>query len=65
MLRQSQGSPCTGLGDEQGSSTILFICDTSVYSAGLILMFEIHVWWLMYLRDRQACTSRSVAFGGG
>jgi cation-dependent mannose-6-phosphate receptor len=34
LLRQSQGSPCTGMDDERGSSTILFICDTSVYSAG-------------------------------
>ncbi|KAH0837758.1 Utp14 protein-domain-containing protein [Lanmaoa asiatica] len=34
MLRQSQGSLCTGMDNERGSSTILFICDTSVYSSG-------------------------------
>ncbi|KAG9309117.1 mannose-6-phosphate receptor binding domain-containing protein [Chiua virens] len=34
LLRQSQGSSCPGMDDERGSSTILFICDTSVYSAG-------------------------------
>ncbi|KIJ13803.1 hypothetical protein PAXINDRAFT_170120 [Paxillus involutus ATCC 200175] len=35
MLRQSNGSPCTGLDSGlRGSSTIRFICDTSVYAAG-------------------------------
>ncbi|KAF8435782.1 mannose-6-phosphate receptor binding domain-containing protein [Boletus edulis BED1] len=40
MLRQSQGSPCTGVEDERGSSTILFICDMSVYSAGKPVLLD-------------------------
>lgn len=38
LLRQSEGSQCVGIDDERGSSTILFICDTSIYSAGSTLM---------------------------
>jgi len=34
LLRQSEGSKCDSVENERGSSTILFICDTSVYAAG-------------------------------
>ncbi|KAI9566355.1 mannose-6-phosphate receptor binding domain-containing protein [Boletus coccyginus] len=40
VLHQSQGSPCTGLDNESGSSTILFICDMSVYSAGKPVLLD-------------------------
>ncbi|KIJ66586.1 hypothetical protein HYDPIDRAFT_109650 [Hydnomerulius pinastri MD-312] len=40
MLRQSNGSPCTGMDDIRGSSSIRFICDTSVYAAGKPVLLD-------------------------
>ncbi|KAI6012736.1 mannose-6-phosphate receptor binding domain-containing protein [Pisolithus orientalis] len=34
MLRQSNGSPCKDMDNVRGSSSIRFICDTSVFAAG-------------------------------
>ncbi|KAF9225147.1 mannose 6-phosphate receptor domain-containing protein [Gyrodon lividus] len=40
MIRQSNGSPCDGMDDVRGSSTIRFICDTSVYAAGRPVLLD-------------------------
>ncbi|KAH7886382.1 mannose-6-phosphate receptor binding domain-containing protein, partial [Phlebopus sp. FC_14] len=40
ILRQSNGSPCTGMDNKRGSSTIRFICDTSVYAAGKPVLLD-------------------------
>jgi len=34
MIRQSNGSPCKNMDNVRGSSSIRFICDTSVFAAG-------------------------------
>ncbi|KAG6328058.1 hypothetical protein ID866_11030, partial [Astraeus odoratus] len=34
VIRQSNGSPCKSMDSARGSSSIRFICDTSVYGAG-------------------------------
>ena len=36
MIRQSNGSPCKNMDNVRGSSSIRFICDTSVFAAGKV-----------------------------
>ncbi|KAF9237058.1 mannose-6-phosphate receptor binding domain-containing protein [Melanogaster broomeanus] len=44
LLRQSNGSPCTGTGTDdvpvRGSSVIRFLCDTSIYAAGKPVLLD-------------------------
>ena len=36
LLHLSNGSPCPEAEDLHGSSTIMFLCDTTVYGSGML-----------------------------